>query len=70
MFLGNAQQGSSRSGGRAGLAGEGGAQRGRAGAGLCSHGPAETASVATANDEYHMLGSCCYKISYVTAASE
>lgn len=39
-----------------------------AGAVLSSRGPAETASVATANDEYHMLGSCCYKISYATTA--
>lgn len=41
-----------------------------AGAVLSSHNLAETASGATANDEYHMLGSCYYKISYVTAASE
>lgn len=41
-----------------------------AGAALSSHGPAETASVATANDEYHMLGSCYYKISYIATAYE
>lgn len=41
-----------------------------AGAVLSSHGPAETASVAAANDEYHMLGSWYYKISYVTTAYE
>lgn len=42
----------------------------QAGAVLSSQGPAETASVATANDEYHMLGSCYCKITYITTAYE
>lgn len=54
------------------LVGKGGAQQGGPAAGvvLPSHGPAETASVATANDEFHMLGSHYYKISDVTTAYE
>lgn len=54
------------------LVGRGGAQQGGPAAVvvLPSHGPAETASVATAHDEFHMLGSRYYKISDVTTAYE
>lgn len=46
------------------------AQQAGAAATLSSHGPAENASVATGSDEYHMLGSCCYKVSYIAIADE
>lgn len=40
------------------------------GSGHCSPSPTAIASVAAANDEYHMLDSGCYKVRYIATANE